>query len=174
MKEADRKAILAVKIYLRLLYEDSEVTSGEFIHSVVIPNPFSDRNTEITQNQATKGIQAFLDWDESDETFRVEKHDDGWHIKYPVDVLEYNGKEYPYRVFHVQHPTEGWEGTYMISTEKLLDDLNIESDDCRDEATSLDESIYHYVETSVLYLPAKEICEEHLDMPFKLIDEVTF
>ena len=91
-----------------------------------------------------------------------------------MDTIKYNGKKYPVRTFHVQHPTEGWKGTYLIATEELMDDLQIESDDDRDEATSIDNIIYHYVENKHIHLPAKEICEKHLDMPFKLIEEITY
>ena len=88
------------------------------------------------------------------------------------DWVEYDGVRYPLRTFNVQHPTEGWGGCYTCASDKLMDALQIESDDDRDEATSVDNLIYHYIDDACFNLPAKEICEKHLDMTFNLIEEI--
>jgi len=51
---------------LQRLYVTSEVVSGEMIYSVKFSNKF-------TKKEVTEGTQAFLDWDDSIETFKVVK-----------------------------------------------------------------------------------------------------
>ena len=59
---------------LKKEYARSEVVSGEFIHSTILTLGFSE---EIVR----KGIQKFLDWDESEETFEIEQGRLHWIIK---------------------------------------------------------------------------------------------
>jgi hypothetical protein len=153
--------------YLVTGYEDSEVTSGEFIHSLVIPQKINGE--ELNEFHVIKGIQAFLEWDGSDETFKV-TYDrvKGWiSTEYfsPYDSITYDGKDYPVRVFEVVSLDGQIEGTYMIAQECLLDAMD-------DNGEDVDEEIYHYVEDEALFLSAEEICLKHLDMPFKLIEEI--
>jgi hypothetical protein len=65
-----------IKVFelLKTEYLKSDVVSGEFIHSAVIPLGFS-------MDDVRGGIELFLDWDESDESFDLEKGELNWIIK---------------------------------------------------------------------------------------------
>lgn len=97
-----------------------------------------------------------------------------------MDSVDYNGKTYKVRTFHVEVTGHDHEAEYSIADEKLIDAMNeaVGIDDSDFEFDSrehkIDGQIYHYVESSVLDLPAKEICEKWLDIPIKLIDEITY
>jgi predicted RNA-binding protein with PUA domain len=54
-------------------YSSSDVTSGEMIYSTKIPITFDE-------SVVRKGIQMFLDWDESEETFELKKNRKYWKI----------------------------------------------------------------------------------------------
>lgn len=60
---------------LQKKYVTSEVTSGQMIYSVKL-------STKFSRPIVRKGIQAFLDWDESEETFILKKTKSGknWKI----------------------------------------------------------------------------------------------
>lgn len=73
-EDLENEATYEVFDILRKEYLKSEVISGEFIHSVMISNTF-------TQEQVRRGVQMFLDRDESEETFEIEKGDPSWIIK---------------------------------------------------------------------------------------------
>lgn len=53
-----------------------------------------------------------------------------------------------------------------------MNPLSTEKESVEDaEAESIDVDIYFYVSDELITLPAKEICEKHLDIPFKFISE---
>lgn len=82
-------------------------------------------------------------------------------------MITHSKKEYPTRDFRVEMP----DGSIMditIATESLENVLDIENP--RD--SDIDEEIYFYVEDHLIDLPAEEICQEHLDEPLKLIEEL--
>lgn len=64
------------EVYYALMkeYVTSEVTSGEMIYSTKIPLRFNE-------NEVREGIQKFLDWDDSAETFELEKGTNYWVVK---------------------------------------------------------------------------------------------
>jgi hypothetical protein len=66
----------AYKVFevLKKQYATSEVVSGEFIHSVILTLGFSKEDIR-------RGVQLFLDWDESEATFDVEQGGLHWIIK---------------------------------------------------------------------------------------------
>jgi len=70
--------------YLLKEYTNSEVVSGEFIHSAVIPKNLGI--TAVYKEDVVFGVQSFLNWDESEETFEVVERDNGWVIKYPENA----------------------------------------------------------------------------------------
>ena len=55
-------------------YVGSDVTSGEMIYSTELSLGF-------TESSVRKGIQTFLDWDDSEETFELERGDKHWIVK---------------------------------------------------------------------------------------------
>lgn len=73
-EDLENEATYEVFDILRKEYLKSEVISGEFIHSVMISNTF-------TQEQVRKGVQMFLDWDESPEKFELEQGESSWTTK---------------------------------------------------------------------------------------------
>jgi hypothetical protein len=174
----NRPAITYINIFLKLLYEDSEVTSGEFIHSVKLPKTYKDQ--PLTEFQIRRGIKSFLDWDESEEIFDVNFDGEDWVIGYPMDSIRYKNKDYRVRTFNVNLIGEDWEGTYKIAEDELYDaiheDDKEEGDDLIDQSEEfhIDNEIYHYVENGILDLPAEEICLEHLDIPMELIEEIKY
>lgn len=73
LQQYDAAAVDVFEI-LKKEYLASEVVSGEFIHSAMILDAF-------TEEQVRKGVQMFLDWDESPETFDIEQSESNWIIK---------------------------------------------------------------------------------------------
>jgi hypothetical protein len=55
-------------------YLHSDVTSGEMIYSTTLSLKFSEGDVR-------EGVQTFLDWDDSPETFELERGDKHWIIK---------------------------------------------------------------------------------------------
>ena len=55
-------------------YLHSDVTSGEMIYSTTLSLKFSEGDVR-------EGVQTFLDWDDSPETFKLERGDKHWVIK---------------------------------------------------------------------------------------------
>lgn len=55
-------------------YLHSDVTSGEMIYSTTLSLKFSEGDVR-------EGVQTFLDWDDSPETFKLERGDKHWIIK---------------------------------------------------------------------------------------------
>jgi hypothetical protein len=55
-------------------YVGSDVTSGEMIYSTELSLVF-------TESSVREGIQTFLDWDDSEETFELERGDKHWIVK---------------------------------------------------------------------------------------------
>lgn len=62
-------------------YVYSDVTSGEFIHYACFP---LDCDEETLRN----GIQDFLDWDESEETFELKKDEHSWYLADWTDLYD--------------------------------------------------------------------------------------
>ena len=66
--------------HLQKKYMFSDVTSGEWVHCTTISGGYSK---EI----AVEGMQTFLDWDESDETFDLfRNHGGDWALTYPINT----------------------------------------------------------------------------------------
>jgi len=60
--------------YLKDKYSESDVTSGEFIIGEVLCGC-------MTEDEVREAVQAFLDWDESPQTFDIKKEKNGsWVI----------------------------------------------------------------------------------------------
>lgn len=55
-------------------YFYSEVVSGEFIYS-------TELSLEFSEAEVREGIQAFLDWDESPATFKLERGETHWIVE---------------------------------------------------------------------------------------------
>lgn len=92
-----------------------------------------------------------------------------------VDYLEFEGKQYPYKVLSVAH--SGTHSNYKIATESLHDALR-GGDPYADEvknatAEGIENDIYYYIEDHLIFRPANEIAEKHLDIPMKLIKDLT-
>jgi hypothetical protein len=166
-----------IKTYLIGRYFHSEVTSGEWIHTIHIPVTLD--GTKLDPFQLRAGVQAFLDWDESTERFTViTLGNHGFKIGNVEDgdYIEYKGIRYRTRIFNVDLIGQDWEGTYKIAEDELYDAIHEsvgEWEDLIDQSEEffIDNEIYHYVENGILDLPAEEICLKHLDIPMKLIQE---
>ena len=59
---------------LKKEYFYSDVVSGEMIYS-------TELSLDFHEAEVRKGIQAFLDWDESSETFELERGETHWIVK---------------------------------------------------------------------------------------------
>lgn len=89
--------------------------------------------------------------------------------------ITYKGKDYPTRTFLVHHPElpEGGTIAYTIGTRSLEKVLLVEdASPIDEEAESIDEAIYFYIEDSAMTLSAKEIVEKHLDISMTLKEEL--
>lgn len=97
-----------------------------------------------------------------------------------MDIISYLGKNYKVRTFHVDVTGHDHKATYMIADEGLNDAMSeargIDDNDFElgSMEQKIDDEIYHYVEVGVLELDGEEICAKHLDIPMKLINEVTY
>jgi hypothetical protein len=161
-----------VFVFLQSEYFNSDVTSGEFIHSVKMPKKLL--GNDLSEDDIKQGIQLFLNWDESPETFDVIKIGEVWYTTEHIhnDWVVFQGKRYPVRDLTVEHCEYGDPVTYTVAPESLLDEMN-KVDDINQGLSliNLDSEIYHYVDDAVWHLTGKEICEQHLDMPFVFIEE---
>jgi len=97
-----------------------------------------------------------------------------------MNSITYNGKDYKVRTFHVKIPScDNAEGIYAVTSEALIDEMRKVSgcdDDFEDGSIEqkIDEQIYHYVEEDVMDLCAEAIVEYELDIPMRIIDEITY
>ena len=161
-----------VQDYLKKQYVSSEVVSGEFIFEVTIPEDLIP-GAKLTRADVIEGIQEFLDWDDSPVAFAVSLNNGNWKAIH-INNITYRDKEYPVRIFNVEVTGHGYEASYMVAQEKLYEAIEIDLEDERDEATRIDDTIYHYVEDDVFWLPGPEICEKYLDIPMKFLGEVEY
>ena len=70
-----QEVIYSVFLDIRQRYVTSEVTSGEFIHSLTF-----DHNPLFDKGIITQAVQQFLDWDDSPEIFSLRFIDDVWTV----------------------------------------------------------------------------------------------
>lgn len=88
-----------------------------------------------------------------------------------MDTIEYKGKKYPCKTLTMQSDETG-EVTYTIADETLSNAMRANSPHFKArEEREIDEMIYFYVEAGVLELPDEEICANHLDIPFELVED---
>jgi hypothetical protein len=66
--------ILNILNILKKEYFYSDVVSGEFIFS-------TELSLEFSKAEVREGIQAFLDWDESPATFKLERGETHWIVE---------------------------------------------------------------------------------------------
>ena len=83
-------------------------------------------------------------------------------------TLSYGGVEFRTRTFDVEAMDGSFTGSYLVADEALEDAMG---EDVDEDICCL---VYHYVPNEVLDLSAEEIVSKHLDMPFKLIQEVIY
>lgn len=161
---------------LKKQYIDSDVTSGEFIHTALIPEKINFK--ELNEYHVIRGIQTFLDWDESEERFSViyDREQKAWVVNYELDTVTFDGVEYPVRTFDVNVIDGDYEARYMVAPERLIEAIQKKEGDAyldgETEGWEVDSEIYHYVEDTYFYESAKLICEKYLDIPMKLIEEI--
>lgn len=88
-----------------------------------------------------------------------------------MDMIEFNGTEYPSRTFLVR--IDGVKQDITIASSELSDELAMvmqgTDKDMAEEAENIDDGIYFYLDAYLLELEASEICEKHLDVLVKLI-----
>jgi hypothetical protein len=166
MKTTDNSTI--IKLYLKMQYLDSEVTSGEFIHTVQLPERYG--KNLFNKDDIIQGIQEFLDWDESPETFDVIKFGNYWyttnHFATYEDYFEFNGINYPTKILNVtidEHEDDDIH-SYLVAPESLYDAIEDEDDN------EIDNQIYHYIEDEYWDLPNEVLAKEHLDIPMTWVE----
>lgn len=94
----------------------------------------------------------------------------GEHQK--MATIEYKDNKYPTRTFKVVLPDEG-EREITISIDALTDAFGEKHLDWGTPERNIDNTIYFYVEDSVIGLRPEIICAEHLDVPdIKFIEEL--
>jgi hypothetical protein len=86
--------------------------------------------------------------------------------------IEYKGKRYPTRLFIVDNPEFGEHQTIRIATDSLDVAMGGYSKHSEEE-TEVDDQIYFYIGDEAIELPPEEICENHLDVPMKFIEEIS-
>lgn len=152
-------------VMLQSEFFHSDITSGEFIHTIPIPDNIL--GNELCKEDIIEGIQKFLDWDKNSETFDVIKFGNTWyttnhHATYE-DYFTFNWVNYPTKILNVTIDADDdeWVHSYLIAPESLLDAVGEDSD--------IDNEVYHYVEDKYWDLPNNEIAKHHLDTPMTLI-----
>jgi len=149
-------------------YLDSEVTSGEFIHTVQLPERYG--KNLFNKADIIQGIQEFLDWDESDEEFDVIKFGNHWyttnHYGTYEDYFVYKGIYYPTKILNVtiDEHNDDWVHSYLVAPESLWDAIQ------DDEDSEIDYEVYHYIEDEYWDLPNEVLAKEHLDLPMTLVE----
>ncbi len=166
---------------LKTLYSTSEVTSGEFIHSISLPAIFKSNGEiiELTAQDIKNGIQSFLDWDESPEDFDIIKFGNHWyttkHWYTYEDFYTFDGINYPTKILNVtiDEHNDDWVHSYLVAPESLYDKIEAYTGDTDDERfmDSIDSEVYHYIEDQYWDLPDEELAKEHLDLPMTIVKE---
>lgn len=86
-------------------------------------------------------------------------------------LMNFNNKHFKTRTLKVEVGDN--TRTYTIADESLLQEINsVTTSEAQLKGTNIDEQIYFYVDKGQLELPAKEICEKHLDVPMKFVEEI--
>ena len=89
-----------------------------------------------------------------------------------MKTINFKGKKYPTRTFVVTNDDIEHEQEITISTESLSDAMGDDKEVHDTEANDIDCTIYFYVDNDVINLSAEEICANHLDEPFGIIEEI--
>jgi len=87
-------------------------------------------------------------------------------------MVTYKNREYKTRLFMVNNPEFGEKQIIRISTDSLNDAMGSKVHDKGIEQ-DIDVTIYFYVADEVIDLEPTEICENHLDIPMKFIEEIS-
>jgi len=181
----EQRARIWVVTYLKALYINSEVTSGEFIHTVKFPSERkSDTSPEthdlqINEKSLKRGIQDFLDWDESPEDFDVIKFGEHWyttkHFTTYEDFYTFDGINYPTKILNatIDEHNDDWVHSYLVAPESLYDKIEAYTGDTDDERfmDSIDSEVYHYIEDQYWDLPDEELAKEHLDLSMTIVKD---
>ncbi len=89
-----------------------------------------------------------------------------------MNIINFEGVEYPTRTFKVMSDEFDDEQIFTIATESLDEALGDNKEEWDTEENNIDCTIYFYVEDKVINLDSKEICENHLDIEMKFIEEI--
>jgi len=166
-----------IQDFLKRQYVTSEVTSGEFIHTVKIPENLG--KGKVTKEEVVEGVQEFLNWDESSETFDIIKFGESWytteHFYTYEDFYTFGGINYPTKILNatIDEHNDDWVHSYLVAPESLYDKIEAYTGDTDDERfmDSIDSEVYHYIEDQYWDLPNEELAKKHLDLPMTLIEE---
>jgi hypothetical protein len=85
-------------------------------------------------------------------------------------MIRYKGTKYPTRSFQVSSKETG-KMDITISTVSLEAQIMDDGVPHSSLEEDIDSDIYFYLDDELMNLPAKTICKEHLDIPFRLIEE---
>lgn len=171
--------------YLKALYVNSEVTSGEFIHTVKFPvyrksdSSPDTHDIDLNYESVKIGIQRFLDWDDSPEEFDIIGFGNHWyttkHFATYEDYYEFGGIHYPTKILNVtiDEHNDGWVHSYLVAPESLWTAIEEYTGDTDDERfyDSIDSEVYHYIEDEFWDEPDEVLAKKHLDLPMTLVKE---
>ena len=82
-------------------------------------------------------------------------------------MIKYKNNNYPSRTFMVE--LEGDTQEIMISVHSLSNAMGIKKEENNTEEQDIDDDIYFYVLDREIENDAKDICENHLDIPMKFL-----
>lgn len=96
-----------------------------------------------------------------------------------MDTVKYLGIKYPLRTLTVEHESSVGNSEITIAPESLITNiqktgdgyLGVEGEPEDIKGEYIDSKVYHYVDDEVFYNSAEEICEKHLDIPMKFVEE---
>lgn len=168
--------IVAIVSSLKSEYRLSDVTSGEFIHTIKLPSTIA--GYDLTKEDVIQGIQEFLDWDDSPEEFDIIKFGNHWytteHYATYEDYYTFGGINYPTKILNVTIDDHGddWMHSYLVTPESLLDAIEEYTGEINDERfyNRIDSEVYHYIEDQYWDEPNEVLAKKHLDLPMTLVN----
>lgn len=87
-----------------------------------------------------------------------------------MQKITYNNKQYPLRTLDCYQTgaIPKTRRSFGVSVQSLLTAMG---EVHNEEAQQLDDEIYFYIADELIELPAKEICSNHLDVPYTFVEE---
>lgn len=147
----------------------TDSSMAEFLNGFKIPQNWNGFN--LSNFVVISAINQIIKWDNVPFRYCIKEDDYDWLV-YQIDSIDFEGVTYPVRTLKVTHGEDDFEHTYIIAPESMLDAIEEYREMNDDEDAEIDNVIYHYVQDEYFFEDAKYICENHLDIPMKLIEEI--